>query len=289
MADQTELARPLDRIVDPGKTTEPGALSYAPTLKRRRRTIWRGSLAVALALLSLAWWGWGGSLRLAVRYEYAWQRCMRFSLPTDKVVYEEEPSAASKLLRVPEYQVQPRLVFDRPWYPHPPADFVPPACYAPARLVPIGLREKIGAAFVGGRTSPKGVQQLIVARYGVGAMGPEGHVFLMGGCQFGHGSWRTGAAHPGIGGDGGEELAMQLHGGEHLRLMAGQPDPADTSHFTIPYWVNANGGIIDGWLRDPVLPTAPLAKYRQEVWVELHVRDGPAADGGPNVSPYSGQ
>jgi hypothetical protein len=35
-----------------------------------------------------------------------------------------------------------------------------------------------------------------------------------------------------------------------LRLFAGQPDPADESHFTIEYEVDADRGTIDGWLRD---------------------------------------
>ena len=47
-----------------------------------------------------------------------------------------------------------------------------------------------------------------------------------------------------------------LSGGEpqtlhrsHLRVLAGQPDPADASHFTIPYVLNGKPGVIDGYLR----------------------------------------
>jgi hypothetical protein len=35
-----------------------------------------------------------------------------------------------------------------------------------------------------------------------------------------------------------------------LHLFAGQPDPADESHFTIDYEVDGDRGTIDGWLRD---------------------------------------
>lgn len=34
-----------------------------------------------------------------------------------------------------------------------------------------------------------------------------------------------------------------------LRLFAGQPDPADPSHFTIDYAIGDQKGVIDGWLK----------------------------------------
>ena len=34
-----------------------------------------------------------------------------------------------------------------------------------------------------------------------------------------------------------------------LRVLAGQPDPADGTHFTIPYILNGKPGVIDGRLR----------------------------------------
>ena len=49
-----------------------------------------------------------------------------------------------------------------------------------------------------------------------------------------------------------------------LRLYAGQPDPADESHFTIDYETPDGRGTIDGWL----MP---------DDTVKLEVRDGPAA------------
>jgi hypothetical protein len=36
--------------------------------------------------------------------------------------------------------------------------------------------------------------------------------------------------------------------GNPIRLFAGQPDPADSSHFTIKYESSRTSGIIDGWL-----------------------------------------
>lgn len=35
-----------------------------------------------------------------------------------------------------------------------------------------------------------------------------------------------------------------------LTIFAGQPDPADASHFTIPYEIDGVSGMIDGWVRN---------------------------------------
>jgi len=48
----------------------------------------------------------------------------------------------------------------------------------------------------------------------------------------------------------GGVLTFPLGGKDVLRVFAGQPDPADPSHFTIRYQINGREGFIDGWL-DP--------------------------------------
>ena len=45
--------------------------------------------------------------------------------------------------------------------------------------------------------------------------------------------------------------------GNRLRLFAGQPDPADPSHFTIGYDLDGRPGVIDGWLRDEGIELRP--------------------------------
>ena len=50
--------------------------------------------------------------------------------------------------------------------------------------------------------------------------------------------------------------------GNVLRVYAGQPDPADESHFTIAYRVDGRDGVIDGWLKDDGLQLHP----REGVW-----------------------
>ena len=45
--------------------------------------------------------------------------------------------------------------------------------------------------------------------------------------------------------------------GNVLRVFAGQPDPDDASHFTIPYQLDNRDGVIDGWLKDDGLHLRP--------------------------------
>ena len=42
----------------------------------------------------------------------------------------------------------------------------------------------------------------------------------------------------------------QISSAAHVRFFAGQPDPADLSHFTISYEADGRRGRLDGWLRD---------------------------------------
>jgi hypothetical protein len=76
-------------------------------------------------------------------------------------------------------------------------------------------------------------------------------------------------------GDGGDDGAgaappVSIEYGRKLRIFAGQADPADGSHFTIPYQLDGNAGTIDGRVRDdgivlrPREGAAASAKVMQE-------------------------
>ena len=45
--------------------------------------------------------------------------------------------------------------------------------------------------------------------------------------------------------------------GNRLRFYAGQPDPNDSSHFTIAYQLDGRAGTIDGWMRNEGLELKP--------------------------------
>lgn len=59
------------------------------------------------------------------------------------------------------------------------------------------------------------------------------------------------------------QLVLRRWPDEHITFMAGQPDPADASHFTIRYRIGDRTGTIDGWLTNGAT-------------VRMQVRDGPA-------------
>ncbi|HXE53712.1 MAG TPA: hypothetical protein VN541_11880 [Tepidisphaeraceae bacterium] len=59
------------------------------------------------------------------------------------------------------------------------------------------------------------------------------------------------------------QLVLARSIGQHFTFMVGQPDPSDSSHFTIVYSIDHQPGTIDGWLLDAG-------------GVKLLVRDGPA-------------
>jgi hypothetical protein len=44
--------------------------------------------------------------------------------------------------------------------------------------------------------------------------------------------------------------------GRPMRIFAGQVDPVDESHFTVPYELNGVRGVLDGWLEDNPSPGA---------------------------------
>jgi hypothetical protein len=50
---------------------------------------------------------------------------------------------------------------------------------------------------------------------------------------------------------------LDIAPGNRLRVLGGQPDPADASHWTIPYELDGKPGVIDGWLKDDAIVLRP--------------------------------
>ena len=117
--------------------------------------------------------------------------------------------------------------------------------------------------FVHARRSPAGRQRLLVVSF-------DPLCFLAGGPQpfsadvrWLDGRWGDmGYAY------GFVPPAFAVPASKPLRLFAGQPDPLDESHFTIPYDAGGVAGTIDGWLQ-------------ADDGVKLVVRDGPAVPATP--------
>jgi len=74
--------------------------------------------------------------------------------------------------------------------------------------------------------------------------------------------------------------------GHQLRLFGGSPDPADASHFTIPYELDGQPGVIDGWLGSDSLVLRPrqgqpLASAAEPTWELLAPATAPATTPSP--------
>ena len=82
---------------------------------------------------------------------------------------------------------------------------------------------------------------------------------------------------------------VTIRPGNQLRLFGGSPDPADASHFTIPYELDGTPGVIDGWLGNDslVLRTRQgrsVASAREPTW-ELLPTTNPTPSPAPAPAP----
>ena len=86
------------------------------------------------------------------------------------------------------------------------------------------------------------------------------------------------------GGPGSDRVVPQVDYGNVLRVFAGQPDPADPSHFTIPYRLDGQDGVIDGWLKDNGIELRPRAgEWKFDAGEVLRLDPPPAAP--PTIYP----
>lgn len=252
--------------------------------------------AAVLVVVGLAGWQWGPAGYRHAEMLY-WQRqCMAYARPPDFVVLDDDPARAAALLAAdPQYRRGDQTMTPEPGLNGPflLAEYRPDAI---ARFLP---NEASGVAFMHARRSPGGQERLVIVSCGWAWAYYCGYSLgIDAGTVVVPGSWRSNptvadrkgqvgsvSAEPNwrwtVGHDGGPR---EFRAG--FRVFAGQPDPADPSHFTIAYerrkltleevelgvirWVDEDTarwerGTIDGWLRD-------------DDTVEMRVRDGPLVE-----------
>jgi hypothetical protein len=191
---------------------------------------------------------WGPAAWGAARVAYWTRQCNRYVAPADRPVYEEDPTRGAALLRAGGTTAARRYLSD------PPTRYVarPPDCLAAflaaRRLTPASADPVV---FLHERTAPGGERRLVYVAF-YGRPGPSVWRF----------EWGL------YSGDGytlsGWSLDVNESPTGSLRFFAGQPDPADASHFTIGYEMGGKPGTVDGWLDHGGS-------------LRLKVRDGPAA------------
>jgi hypothetical protein len=258
---------PTARIAkDTQGSTKGRFLQYAAPAFRRRH--WARRIArflVVIAMISSAW-QWGPRAFVQIGYLRAQHRCMTYAPPVSEVVFESDPDAAALLAeRCQEYHLASLYsAFGRG---APFSHWRPPASHRPKaldKLIPkFGF---YGTAFMHAMRTPAGNERLVIISMGYGAsVELNGYGLGMGAHVYTPASWRLGSAMLLTSEEGGLSLRyMPLE--NRLRIFAGQIDPSDSSHFTVPYELNGKPGVIEGRLRDDESVTMSVGSGPAETW-----------------------
>jgi hypothetical protein len=214
--------------------------------------------------------------RAAAQRQAEYEAAKRFTLPVEGIVYEEDAEDAAKLLAQPHSPY--RIIRDTRGPYFPPHPWTPPVRLVPTSVPPIGAGNA-ALLFLHARKNPGGHEQLVrvqlqgthefesvpydarpepirrdwqiskrrrliaqvVSDEGI-AQGSRS-LILWGNRLPERVIWTRGA-------DDWEHGQITSEKRDVYRFYAGQPDPADPTHFTIDYELDGERSTIDGWLRE---------------------------------------
>lgn len=214
-------------------STTPPPISYEKTTRWRSwaRQATLPLIVITLGLLALLY---GPSISRHVELLRWQRRAMRFDRPEDQVVYEADPARARPLLRsfadmeATNSSGAPVYEFSRTW-----REFF-------AILEPPG-RKPGALLFLHERLTPKGQRRLVAVDLPARSQQPAFHMLVFRPGTMGsnpalldESSWMP------------PFLVEPRPAG--LRIMAGEIDPRDASHFTIAWQADTQSGVIDGYL-----------------------------------------
>ena len=226
-------ASPLAAIMS---STAPQSLSYSSPLRRRRVRVWL--IACAAAVIVIGAYDRDPKLYAWAKDLYTQWRFLRYTAPADRVIVETDIDAAKRLLSQPGYVSLPRT-----WHVD---------AFYPGSTPEMSLGSE-GVLFLHERHTPKGERRLVTCSIVLAPM-----TYL-----------HTAIYRPTWNGLQRIRGDMVLHSfqGRVARILAGQPDAADPTHFTILYQADGQQRVLDAWLQD-------------DDWVEFQVRGAaPSAQG----------
>jgi hypothetical protein len=207
---------------EPSPQQQQQQIGYAPPRSHSRRLMRRLWLPAFLLLVLASSYWWGPPVYHRAELEYWYGRAAGYAPPSDgAAVWETQRS--------------------NPWYRG--SGVVYPWARFYRAVSPPGLQSG-GTAFVGGRRTRDAGREVLVAvdvlTPTVPAAQPEFHVRVF---------------RPGAGWNPPRQFiddrATPLPPPKQsLRVFAGRADPADESHFTIPFDADGQRGVIDGWVRE---------------------------------------
>lgn len=210
-------------------------LNYGKAPRPKRRWLWLVLLFLVIAIVVVGWRkGWGDAAkRMWDLYQLnaPVRRAMKYTFPQGKVLWDP---AASPPINVPSpAEWRSTFIGSAPWSGDTPL-------------------------FMHGRTTQSGVQRLVVINFVQPRSGHGQHLSTL---LMAPGTLTTYPRHHGP--DMG--LDLQTLPAMPVRFYAGQPDPANDSHFTIDF--DAPGGryTIDGWLKDTTSPPWDPVQVKMEV------------------------
>ncbi len=231
-------------------TSQP--IDYEPRDARRRakaRIRWIIGIALLMAIAG-AWWQ-GPQTYEKIRRAYWQYRVENYVAPADRVVYEEDPARWPALLALPGYASMACYSTGPETCP-----FVAYMAQPVARLEIIsGLRLAPTSLFAHSLKTPGGRQCLVdvwMAYNGI-RMGPQGAspdnqvrfdlcTSVVDGTKL-----VDAMPSPWI---APQEIAEHRRTPLYARIFAGQIDPNDATHFTIPFEIGGYSDVLDGNLRD---------------------------------------
>jgi hypothetical protein len=248
-----------------GAPVTPGSdspLDYAPRTSRKRRGWAWAVLLTLLAALALGAWvrrrELGGLVNQG-RLLYAQHRCLTFDPPPDRVAYEDDPAKAQRMLQDDPVKVQAMLPDRDYFFPAAPGGKPLAALYWPRvyRDWPEASRYHLWSTpavlFMHEMKMPAGDRLLV---YVVAEYDPKFSDSLLVRVQaVDPATWQK-ASSPSYGlvtrmvKPPADREPYQPNRTCSVRVYAGRVDPADPSHFSIPYEGSGHRGVMEGRLQD---------------------------------------
>lgn len=235
----------------------PPSLNYAPVVpwhakqKVRRRIALVGLSALFLAL---CWGAWSGYLRDRIAFARVWHRSETFAEPPTTPVYTTDPILVPQLLKtgyIPSGYRTPA---------GPIGAYRRPSTWIDLQSSMQGGCYHYACPFLHSRTAAGQPTRIVAVQVAGEILGPADQQFRVWPEALDW-SWPP-KPHwpPEVTPTTGLTLWVKRH--EPFTVYAGQPDPADSSHFTIGYTAGGKTGTIDG-------------RLKADGTVTLTIRDGP--------------